>query len=64
MLTTAPPSGALSSIQAVKQAYSEAVADASGAVFGNWCPGAQAKLSQLGVMNSESVTAIVDKVGG
>lgn len=31
-------------------------------MFGNWCPGAQAKLSQLGVLNSEDVTAVVNKV--
>ncbi len=48
-------------IIAVKQAYAEAVADASAAIFGNWCPGAEAKLSQLGVMNAEQINMIVKK---
>jgi len=48
-------------IDAVKQAYSEAVSDASAAIFGDWCPGAEAKLTQLGVMNSEEVQIVVNK---
>jgi hypothetical protein len=48
-------------LQAVKDVSSEVFADAAGVVFNSWCPKASAKLSQMELLTSETLTHIINK---